>query len=318
MKKNLLFLVNGLICLFITINVSEAQSLKSFQQSSGTDNLVVMEAENFHENIPGAPVEFPAASGTFITPTWTIVADSLGFAGTGAMQALPNAGISHGDVAVAKGSSPRLNFRVNFVRTGVHYIWIRANVNNSGGDRSVHAGLNDSIWAPRMEMMTLRGWKWRSKISGATAPPPTINIKTKGEHTISLWMRQDGFQIDRILLTTNKDYEYSLPVDDIGPAESPRSGTTGITRINDNNYYSMSIYPNPSYGNTHLNFDSNKVEDVDITILNLVGQKLISKNYKSISLINGIDLPTQSLESGIYLIQCKIAGHTQSAKFIKN
>jgi hypothetical protein len=246
------------------------------------------------------------------------VTDSLGFAGTGAMQALPNAGYNIGDVAVAKVSSPRLNFRVNFVTTGVHYIWIRANMNNNGGDRSVHAGLNDSIWAPRMEMMTLRGWKWRSKISGATAPPPTIDIKTKGVHTFSLWMRQDGIQIDRILLTTNKDYEYSLPVDSIGPAESPRSGTTGISHINDNNSYSMSIYPNPSYGNTHLDFNSSKIEDVDITILNLVGQKLISKSYKSISLTNGIDLPTQSLGNGIYLIQCKIAGHIQSAKFIKN
>jgi hypothetical protein len=312
MKKVLLFLVNGLICLFITINVSEAQ--KAFQQGSGPDHLVVMEAENFHENIPGTAVD---VEGEMVTHTWEKIDTTAGFSGTGSMISWPDVGVTNSDVDWAQKNSACLKYRVNFNTTGPHYIWIRHHASFMGGSsKSYHIGFGDTISVARMDITAFHNvFIWETKAAGGINPV-TVDIPTVGVHTFSIYMRQDGAQIDKILFTTNDEYEWSLPQFEMGPDESPRSQSVGISRINDNNKFSMSIYPNPSYGNTHLNFGSNKVEDVDITIFNFVGQKLISKSYKSIPLANGIDLPTQSLEKGIYLIQCKIAGQTQTAKFI--
>ncbi|MCX6327596.1 MAG: T9SS type A sorting domain-containing protein [Bacteroidia bacterium] len=316
MKKNLLFMVMGLICLVNMMNVSVAQSVNAFQQGSDPDHLVVMEAENFHENIPGTTFQYPATTGPFYTQNWTLKDTTAGFSGTGAMVTLPNVGYSTSDVLLVKANSPTLKFVVNFDTTGTHYIWLRANVNNSGGDRSIHAGLDDTISAVRMEHMTLKTWEWRSNISGG-ATRPRIFVKSKGEHTFCLYMRQDGMQIDKILLTTNPDY--LTPGTTTGPAESGRVVNVSISPIsNDYNKYSLNIYPNPGSGNIHLDFGSNKVEDVQINISNMIGQQFISKSLKSVPLTNGIDLSLQSLKNGIYLIQCKIAGQTQSLRFIKN
>jgi len=55
----------------------------------------------------------------------------------------------------------------------------------------------------------------------------TVNITTTGVHTLNLWMREDGFVIDKLLLTTNASYMPS----GTGVTESPieASGTSGAT-----------------------------------------------------------------------------------------
>jgi hypothetical protein len=45
-----------------------------------------------------------------------------------------------------------------------------------------------------------------------------LEINSAGAHTINVWMREDGFRLDRIVLTTDSKYKPSGN----GPAESPR------------------------------------------------------------------------------------------------
>ena len=49
-------------------------------------------------------------------------------------------------------------------------------------------------------------------------PVTTLVIPTAGEHTINLWVREDGVIVDRFLLTLDAAF---TPTGD-GPAESPR------------------------------------------------------------------------------------------------
>lgn len=53
----------------------------------------------------------------------------------------------------------------------------------------------------------------------------TIVVTTPGIHTINVWMREDGFVFDKLILTTNNSFSPS----GAGPAESPRQGSGGCT-----------------------------------------------------------------------------------------
>src|SRR5207248_2729737 len=45
----------------------------------------------------------------------------------------------------------------------------------------------------------------------------TINVTNAGPHTLTVWMREDGFVLDKLLLTVNPSYQ---PME-LGPQESP-------------------------------------------------------------------------------------------------
>jgi RHS repeat-associated protein len=63
-----------------------------------------------------------------------------------------------------------------------------------------------------------RRWGWSAlSESGVTA---TLTIAEPGLHTIYLWVREDGFRLDRLLLTLDGQY---VPAGG-GPPESPRAG----------------------------------------------------------------------------------------------
>jgi hypothetical protein len=49
-------------------------------------------------------------------------------------------------------------------------------------------------------------------------PVATFNVATSGVHTVNVWMREDGFKIDKLVITTNASYVPS----GAGPAEGPR------------------------------------------------------------------------------------------------
>ncbi|MCI0459520.1 MAG: immunoglobulin domain-containing protein [Gemmataceae bacterium] len=54
----------------------------------------------------------------------------------------------------------------------------------------------------------------------------TVNVTTVGVHTLNLWMREDGFVVDKILLTSNASFTPT----GVGPAESPRgSGAAALS-----------------------------------------------------------------------------------------
>ncbi|MDA3959977.1 MAG: PKD domain-containing protein [Planctomycetota bacterium] len=63
------------------------------------------------------------------------------------------------------------------------------------------------------------GWAWYEGIGFRDAPERvTIEVDSAGTHAVDLWMREDGFRVDQLVLTTDPLWRPSGR----GPASSPR------------------------------------------------------------------------------------------------
>ena len=171
-----------------------------FTQSS--DGLVSMDAEHFTTNV---------AQGSH---TWSRIADANASGGS-ALQATPDKGSSFDRGYTS--SSPRLDFKVAFTKRGVHYVWLRGrsvSADSSNSD-SAHAGLDG---AGKKSADRIQGFTTSYTWTKATADgsPATVNVRSTGVHTVNIWMREDGFVLDKILLTTSSTYTPT----GAGPAET--------------------------------------------------------------------------------------------------
>jgi hypothetical protein len=203
MSKKLMYLCSVVFVLGLVCSVASADP---FQQDPGPDGIVSIEAENFDENVPNPP------------HTWIFVTEPEGFSGAGAMQSTPtDPGGGAGNDTGYVENSPRLDFEVNFTKTGVHYIWIRG-YGQDGNSDSCHAGINgeDVQSAYRFWSFTT-SYTWLNVTDG-DPPRRYIDVPSAGVHTVNVWMREDACIVDKIVLTTNPDY---TPTDE-GPEESHR------------------------------------------------------------------------------------------------
>lgn len=169
----------------------------AFQQGY---RMVVMEAEDYQNNTPLGGHSWQPSSYNY-------------YAGTGALQAMPD------DYArVDAGSGPRLDYPVQFSRTGTHYVWVRI-LGLSNRSNSLYVGLDGDISSavPMSQPNTGDSWVWTDlNQSGAVA---TINVPSTGVHTVNVWMRESGTGIDKLLLTTDGSYVPSGS----GPSESAQN-----------------------------------------------------------------------------------------------
>ncbi len=203
MYKKSMYLFSIVLVLGLACGVASADP---FQQDPGPDGIVSMEAENFDENVPNPP------------HTWIFITDPEGFSGTGAMQSTPtDPGGGAGNDTGYVENSPRLDFEVNFSKSGTHYIWIRG-YGQDGNSDSCHAGINgeDVPSAYRFWSFTT-SYTWLN-VTDSDPPRRTIDVPSAGVHTVNVWMREDACIVDKIVLTTNPDY---TPMGE-GPEESHR------------------------------------------------------------------------------------------------
>lgn len=216
---------------------------KVFQQSA-TDGLIVIEAERAGGNTPQGG------------HTWDPTTTPAGYVGTGAMASNPNsgAGVDTGYVA----GSPRLDFRVLFNTTGRHYLWVRGRALTApatGNNDSCHTGLNNTAVASADRLGGWGdAWTWRNNTMDAARA--TVEVTTTGIHTVNLWMREDGFLADRILLTTNAGYAgVSEGGTMAGPAQSPEiavtiPGTPALSAVGETGQVTLSWGP-VTHANTY-------------------------------------------------------------------
>lgn len=153
-----------------------------------SNGQVVIEAENYTEAIAGTG----NASGS----TWQNYSDNGASGGT-ALRAEPNTGVWTG----LNLNGPRLDYDINFAAAGSYYVFVRTSA-PSGSDDSFHAGLNgNSVTNQSGIGMGANGpWTWAEDANSGT--PVIINVPSAGKHTFNLWMREDGTQIDKIVIKT--------------------------------------------------------------------------------------------------------------------
>jgi len=174
-----------------------------YQQDPGPHRIVCLEAERCHAKVDRG------AHG------WKSVTSPPGHSGAGAMQVLPDNGTSFLENYV--NVAPRLDLNVNFVSAGRYYVWIYGtSTDGEGGGDSCHVGLDGQAQAPCAGIGgfgTCGVWSWSNPESATY-----LNVPTPGVHTVNVWPREDGFLMDRLVLTANAQYIPSRQ----GPLESPR------------------------------------------------------------------------------------------------
>ncbi len=173
--------------------VVTSKSAEVIQQITGP-GLVLIEAENFHDNIPQGGHE------------WRLATSPAGFSGSGFVEATPDSGAN-----IESGydtGSPRLDFKVSFLKTGTHYVWLRY-LKTGGEDDSCHVGI-DGKKGTDAENMSATGsnntWNWTNERRGNLGRAK-LEITSAGVKTINMWMREDGFRLDKIILTTDESFE---------------------------------------------------------------------------------------------------------------
>ena len=185
------------------LEIVDEASVGAYLESNGQ---VVIDAEHFSQRTPGTSHQWQLNSGNTD------------------LQALPDLDVLYQTID-AISNSPRTDYRIDFTTPGVYTVWLRGYAENPGGD-SAYVGLDGEVtslsgFAPEV-------WGWANEEIATANLSATLSITNTGLYTLSLWMREDGLRVDRLLLTTDTTYIPS----GVGPAETARQqlSTTTLTR----------------------------------------------------------------------------------------
>ncbi|MEM1208383.1 MAG: hypothetical protein AAGI54_03865 [Planctomycetota bacterium] len=166
----------------------------------GSINWYVLEAEDFVNQNFG----INAMAGDY----WE--ADDGNTAGL-MLRSVPN----DGDDAGTSTDGARLDFPIDFAKSGTHWLQVRMRGADTDND-SINIGINGVAAITSAEGMNDSRDSWHWEHSGGT-----ISVPSAGVHTFNLWQIEDGVDIDRIVLS---DASFSpLSGGSIGPDVSSRA-----------------------------------------------------------------------------------------------
>ncbi|MEM9081593.1 MAG: DUF5060 domain-containing protein [Verrucomicrobiota bacterium] len=199
------------------------------------DGLIAIEAEHFHsQTITDTRAWYLTTKENTPKTSSDGDANHVGGASGGAyLEILPDTRRNHGEkLIVGENFAPEpgklaiLSYKIHFNTPGKYWLWARAYSTNSE-DNGLHFGINNT-WpetAARWQTVAKRHWHWRSaqrtakKHSGVPGIL-TLDVPSAGLHTIQVSMREDGFELDKILLANRKDYT----PEGLGPKSTLKSG----------------------------------------------------------------------------------------------
>lgn len=255
-----------------------------FMQMNDHNGIVSIEVENFTD------------STNIGQHTWELVTNPVDYSGIGAMQVLPDNGYFAYTGYLTKCS--RLDFAVDFIKTGKHYIWIRAYSNNSQ-DNVFHAGLNlvEEKTVSRIGNFDNIGqWEWIHRAASVSGEPRTFEVKALGVQRVSLWYGKDGAIADKIVLTTNPNY---VPTG-YGPDETV--GLENKTKLLEpKQYHLYQNYPNPFNPKTTIRYNLAVTSEVQLDVFNILGQKITSiVSAKQPAGMYTVEWDASKVSSGLY------------------
>ena len=219
----------GVGFLLLSFFSTPAHAETIYEEVSG---LVAVEAEHFASKTTNGTPRAWYLTSTTNSPNITPDSDSnhASTASGGAyMEGLPDTRATHDDPLQpgvnyfgTAGTGPTLNYRVKFNTPGKYYIRVRA-FSSGPEDNGLHVGLNGQWpttgnriqWCDGKHMWTWSGAQRTDQEHCGVANGIYLNIPSAGIHTVSFSMREDGFEIDKWVMTNNSSY---FPTGQ-GPAE---------------------------------------------------------------------------------------------------
>lgn len=143
-----------------------------------------------------------------------------GASGGAYLEILPDTRRTHDDKLIrGENFSPEpgqlavLDYRVRISTPGRYYVWVRA-YSTGSEDNGLHVGIDGQWPASGQRLQWCQGkqsWRWESKQRTQQqhcGEPHKIylDISEPGEHTIHFSMREDGFEFDKWLMTTDRSF----------------------------------------------------------------------------------------------------------------
>ncbi|MEL6654333.1 MAG: T9SS type A sorting domain-containing protein, partial [Bacteroidota bacterium] len=172
------------------------------------NGVLVMEAENYASSSPG--------TGNSANHNWQTFTDANASSSAG-VRAMPNTGAYTGlDI-----NGPRLDYEITFNTAGTYRVWVRSAGANSQDD-SYHAGLDGVpvTTSTGYGMGSTGPWAWKDVANNGQ--PVSVVVPAPGQYVFNLWMREDGVEIDKIVLRINPQQPNGT-----GPAESGQTACGG-------------------------------------------------------------------------------------------
>jgi len=124
------------------------------------------------------------------------------------------------------GQMAVVSYKINFTTPGRYYVWVRC-YSTGSEDNGVHVGL-DGQWPEsgrRWQTVQKNAWIWdcaqRTKEVHTGVPLQLfLDVPAAGEHVVQFSLREDGFEMDKFVLATNRDFKPEGP----GPQPVAKSG----------------------------------------------------------------------------------------------
>lgn len=186
------------------------------------NGLVILEAEHFatqHQVSKRKWFRFSQTS----SPHPFADSDTLHYANASGgqyIEVLPDTRTNHFEALVQgenfsniPGIVAVLSYPIWFETPGQYYVWARA-FSTGSEDNGVHVGLNGEWPASAQRLQWCQGkhqWTWssaqRTKNNHCGKPNTiTLHIDRPGMHTLNISMREDGLELDALVLTKDANY----------------------------------------------------------------------------------------------------------------
>lgn len=209
--------------ILIPDGLSLKEQLKDVVPFEEKEGMLKVEAEAFHHNTSNGTKRnwyIRSVNDPVPFPNGTITDHSKEASGAAYIEALPDTRITHDDPLISgenffpiAGVGGMVSYKVKINTPGKYYVWARA-FSSGTEDNGVHIGLNGKWPDSGARMQWCDGknkWTWSSAQrvpENHCGVPNTIylDIEEKGECIISFSMREDGFEMDRWILTTNANF----------------------------------------------------------------------------------------------------------------
>lgn len=203
------------------------------------------------------------------------------------IELLPDTRTNHGETLVhgenfsnKPGKVAVLSYPIHVNTPGTYYVWARA-FSTGSEDNGLHIGLNGR-WPESGQRLQLCEGKYQWTWSSAQRVPSnhcgvprtiTIDIPHAGAHTLMISMREDGFELDKLLLTQDRGYQpegSDKKATQTKQVELPeKSELRGITR------YSKILYADKDFDSKIYSIEKKDIGLKDLTLVTLseVGEK---------------------------------------------
>ncbi len=212
----LLVLLNAII----TIPEAIGQQNDIHQASDG---FVKVEAENFYKQTKDQTRKWYKITKDFDQKDLKSNDPDLHLAkasGGAYIEILPDTRTNHDEELITgvnfsnePGKLAIIHYKVNFNKTGRYYVWVRA-FSSGSEDNGVHVGVNGKWPSSGQRMQWCEGkntWRWesrqRTKEEHCGVPGILyLDINETGLHDIQFSLREDGFEMDQWIMTTDRNF----------------------------------------------------------------------------------------------------------------